>query len=100
MKVVTDLDELARRIQILESLGLTEDSTLGDCHEVIIDLFDLNKQIDKVEMGKQIEELRKQIEKMKCCQNCKNYHGMTQRFRDCCLFIHECKNYDKWESAE
>jgi hypothetical protein len=99
MKVVTDLDENTRRIQILESLGLTEDSGIYDYQKVIVDLFDLNKQIDIVEMGKQIEELRKQIEKMKCCQNCKNYRR-TERFRDCCLFIHECKNYDKWESAE
>lgn len=44
----------------------------------------------------QIEELTKQIEKMKTCLNCK--HWLSGAYCEC---IFECKgNRDKWELSE
>lgn len=43
---------------------------------------------------KRIEELEAQIEKMKCCRNCKYDGGLV------CLYKTDCKNRDKWELAD
>lgn len=42
-------------------------------------------------------ELSLQVEKMKRCQNCKNYYKKEQEI---CEFTWVCKFYDKWELAE
>ena len=44
-----------------------------------------------------VKRLQKQIEKMKCCENCKHsyhdcYHTLQCRYN--------CLNFDKWEIAE
>lgn len=50
------------------------------------------------------DEQQKQIEKMKCCQNCKHYVMNGKRF-ECermklSLVALLCHNKDKWELAE
>ena len=40
------------------------------------------------------EELKAQIEKMKCCRNCKYDGGLV------CLYKTDYKNRDKWELAD
>ena len=40
------------------------------------------------------KELQAQIEKMKCCRNCKYDGGLV------CLYKTDCKNRDKWELAD
>ena len=54
-------------------------------------------------LNKRIEELKQQIEKMKCCSNCKHYHWSNGE--DWCndhygqpMYDEECK--DKWELKE
>lgn len=44
-----------------------------------------------------IERLQQQIEKMKCCENCKNH-----RFIGDCLEckIIDCNNFEEWELSE
>lgn len=49
---------------------------------------------------KLIDELKKQIEKMKNCNNCKHYHNETYDCRDYCDFEDVCKNHEKWEIKE
>lgn len=53
-----------------------------------------------------ILELKQQIEKMKCCENCKH----RQKFREAEIFVLDkdelkepcnvCHNHDKWEMYE
>jgi len=45
-------------------------------------------------LEKHIEELEAQIEKMRCCRNCKYNGGLV------CLYKTDCKNRDKWELAD
>lgn len=49
--------------------------------------------------NKRIEELKKQIEKMKCCENCKNQLSLAYGELSCDLYG-ECKHYSKWEIKE
>lgn len=51
------------------------------------------------EMIDKNKELKAQVEKMKCCNNCKNAHydWREQVLEGIC---NECRNYNKWESAE
>lgn len=42
------------------------------------------------------EQLEKQIEKMKCCQNCKYFSFCPRN----CANEECCNGYDKWELAE
>lgn len=59
------------------------------------------RQQKRINLGKENEQLRAQIEKMKCCRNCKHYGNYKDDFM-CTLVgqkIH-CKNKDKWELAE
>jgi hypothetical protein len=46
-----------------------------------------------------IKELEQQIEKMKCCQNCKNLHSLAYGEFSCDLYG-ECKHCSKWEIEE
>ena len=46
------------------------------------------------ESKNKIAELEAQIEKMKCCRNCKYDGGLV------CLYKTDCKNRDKWELAD
>ena len=41
--------------------------------------------------------LQKQIEKMKCCENCKHSYHDRYHTLQC---IRNCINFDKWELAE
>lgn len=45
------------------------------------------------------EQLRQQIEKMKCCGNCKHYCINDEDEFDCCR-SYNCTKFDKWELAE
>jgi hypothetical protein len=64
--------------------------------------------VNKNDLQKENEELKAQIEKMKCCENCKynsywgdelhcNY-GLKEALQEDKLV--ECKNMDKWEINE
>lgn len=44
-------------------------------------------------------ELEQQIEKMKCCQNCKNLLSLAYGEFSCDLYG-KCKHYSKWEIKE
>lgn len=50
-------------------------------------------------MNNKLDELEEQIEKMRCCNNCKNAHydWRDQIFEGACT---KCKKYNKWELAE
>lgn len=64
------------------------------------------KDIENAELKNAIKDraniIRKrdiQIEKMKCCQNCKNVHyAWREQVR--VGICNECRNYNKWELAE
>lgn len=68
-------------------------------------------QILQKEKSEMAEDFAKQIEKMKCCTNCKhnNYtywqsHCNNPKVKICKLLMQKkeviCANYDKWEPAE
>ena len=42
-----------------------------------------------------IKILKEQIEKMKCCYNCKHYEDYD--FKKDCIKNTKCNSYDKWE---
>lgn len=46
------------------------------------------------DLCREIDELKMQIEKMKCCRNCKNYINKD------CLKYSDCHKHNKWELAE
>ena len=59
------------------------------------------KAVDELEhikeLKKENKQLKQQIEKMKCCENCRHsyhdrYHTLQCRYN--------CLNFDKWEIAE
>ena len=55
--------------------------------------------------SKVITELKAQIEKMKCCQNCLHYRHFTSDISECAMsFVtsQDCRHKDfyKWESKE
>ena len=47
----------------------------------------------------QIAKLEEQIEKMKCCQNCKNLLSLEYGEFSCDLYG-ECNHFSKWELKE
>lgn len=53
----------------------------------------IGEQIEIDRLEKEIKELRQQIEKMRCCANCKHsiYYACE---------LKECGNLDRWELAE
>ena len=55
---------------------------------------DYEKELN--ELYNENQELKAQIERMKCCQNCKNglYSGQG------CIIGFKCENKNKWELAE
>ena len=84
-----------------ENLRKSKQGSLCECYdEAFIKGYELSK--------KRILELEQQIEKMKCCENCKynsywgnelhcNY-GLKEALQEDKLV--ECKNMDKWEIRE
>lgn len=48
----------------------------------------------------QIADLKAQIEKMKCCRNCKHWNVPDDIFNTPCEECETCKNCSKWEIAE
>ena len=62
----------------------------------------LNTEDDfRIKPNTQIAELEKQIEKMKCCGNCKYYQGYKCNVTNGNPFIkHDCIKHNKWELAE
>ena len=56
----------------------------------ILRAFEMGKQAS----DKKIREMEQQIEKMKCCANCKHYFCMCENVDD------EKQYCDKWELAE
>lgn len=70
-------------------------------HRAIIITEILWKAVDELEhikeLKKENKQLKQQIEKMKCCENCRHsyhdrYHTLQCRYN--------CLNFDKWELAE
>lgn len=51
-----------------------------------------------VDLEKENEQLKAQIEKMKCCWNCK--HPAKDSTGCCCPFAASCHNRSLWEPAE
>ena len=59
-----------------------------------------NKLLDVINnQDVKIADLEKQIEKMKCCQNCKNLLSLEYGEFSCNLYG-ECKHCSKWEIKE
>ena len=52
-----------------------------------------------VELTEENEQLKAQIEKMKCCGNCKNQLSLAYGELSCDLYG-ECKHCSKWELKE
>jgi hypothetical protein len=88
-------------LKVAYKTGATQETALLSQH--IIDL-----QKDKGNLTDRVRELEQQIEKMKCCENCKynsywgnelhcNY-GLKEALQEDKLV--ECKNMDKWEIKE
>lgn len=50
-------------------------------------------------LEKENEQLKQQINKMKCCGNCKHYCINDEDDFDCCR-SYNCTKFDKWELAE
>lgn len=60
----------------------------------------LDKQIEATyKLDKENAELKEQIKKMKCCQNCKNLQSLAYGEFSCDLYG-ECKHCSKWEIKE
>lgn len=61
-----------------------------------------NKELTEIERVadyryEENEQLKAQIKKMKCCENCKhNYHDRYNNLQCIC----NCINFDNWELAE
>ena len=76
--------------------GATKETALLSQH-----ILDLQK--DKGNLTDKVRELEQQIEKMKCCENCKHHHFMGDELK-CYLDYDtefEClKTKQKWELAE
>ena len=83
-------NKMEKRIAELENGNKVLTQNLEDS-EIII--ADLKEEVNKVafENG----ELKAQIEKMKCCENCNNYcHRIDHRCNT------KCKNLSEWEIKE
>ena len=63
-------------------------------YDVYSELFDVGTDCiqEAYELGK--SEFEAQVEKMKCCRNCKYDGGLV------CLYKTDCKNRDRWELAD
>ena len=46
------------------------------------------------------EQLKSQLEKMKCCRNCKYWNVPDDLFNTPCKECEICENCNKWELAE
>lgn len=79
---------------------MTEDKDFVATREDVIDTVLAPIRARLIDDYRIIEYLEKQIEKMKCCENCK-HHRWTYGDLDCGL-KYSCydTNYDKWELAE
>lgn len=73
-----------------------------DSNDLLKQKYEENKQLAKriCELQSDLSKAKSMIEKMKRCQNCKNYYNKTKGGADYCLFLHTCTNYDKWELDE
>ena len=62
--------------------------------------YEIKRLCDRVrELWRENAKLEEQIEKMKCCQNCKNQLSLAYGEFSCDLYG-ECKHYSKWELKE
>ncbi len=52
------------------------------------------------ELEQENEQLEQQIEKMKCCRNCKYWNVPDDVFNTPCEKCDVCKDFNKWELAE
>ena len=85
-----------------------ENRLLGErCNQLLKDKGELTDMLDQLQeqnsqMFNTIALQEQQIEKMKCCENCKHKKGEVDR---CELLMYSlnaclCKNKDKWELKE
>ena len=77
---------------------------LHDVFDQYCNLFKGYKNCDKydcevLKILKENEQLKAQIEKMKCCTNCKHYCINNEDEFDCCR-SYDCAKFDKWELKE
>lgn len=74
----------------------------ADENKYLIDLecgvWSCQKTIEK--LCKENEQLKAQLEKMKCCRNCKYWNVPDDVFNSSCKECEICKNCNKWELAE
>ncbi|MBO7735440.1 MAG: hypothetical protein J6S67_22945 [Methanobrevibacter sp.] len=80
-------------------LMFSENLCEGERCEELVDLMAL---VSKNDLQKENEQLKAQIEKMKCCENCNHKKSEVDR---CELLMYTmnaclCKNKDKWELKE
>lgn len=52
---------------------------------------------EKIDLEIKVEELEKQIKKMKCCENCKHRYFIGDELM--CRFL-DCKDNERWELKE
>lgn len=58
------------------------------------------KELENVQsLQKENQRFQEQIEKMKCCTNCKHYCINNEDEFDCCR-SYDCAKFDKWELKE
>lgn len=71
-----------------------------DCE--VLKILKENKIMKDIIIGEQEEneQLKQQIEKMKCCRNCKHWNVPDHAFDSFCEECDKCKNYSLWELAE
>ena len=101
-------DEIKNRISIA-----LKDPVLQQGFEIICkENAKLKGEVDEqlAEAQKRIEELEQQVEKMMCCENCKNFgeyfvcvkldgtnRTIAQKKVKGCRFPEQCKNKELWE---
>ena len=63
------------------------------------DTLEMNRKLgsENWKLEKENKQLKAQIEKMKCCENCKHSYHDRYHTLQC---IRNCINFDKWEIAE
>ena len=80
-----------------EKVGKCHDCTAPQTEVNMLSRHILELQADKGRLTDSVRELEAQIEKMKCCQNCKHHYFMGNDLE--CKLI-DCDNNESWELAK
>lgn len=93
------------RVNLCKSCSLEKENEklVGKIDKLEKELLEENKKVTffsnlNEEHVRQVEELKAQIKRMKCCRNCKHFNQVEIH---CDLYAkYECVNHDKWEVME